>query len=745
MSRSYIHTIVGGSVYDPDLPYNLIFILDFSRTCIIFLAFLTLLRLAINLLSMLIGRSRYSIPFPAYSPFHGQFLVLLSLILGIYGTSCIYQKPSLAPYELTIERLDPRLDGMRVVMLSDIHISSPTNINDIVELVYKVNALRPDLIVMPGDLIDGTVPHRQAIVRELFNLQAPMGVFITTGNHEYYSGYQAWRNFFEAGGFTSLDNKVVALKDPQGKTLLNLAGLTDPKATLYGLPMPDVPGVVSSLDPQVPSLILSHRPAYAHDLSATINALQAQAANALQAPAASALQTQAASAVPAASTAAVPAASTAAVPSVDLIFSGHTHGGLVKGMDQFFAQLNGGFVSGAYRVGESELVVGNGLMVWSGFPLRLGVPSQVVLVTLHSGQTAVPDELKLTQHALYKREQLSKLTARANQDQNPNPMGSRVRPRAVGTAGTTSTIYTAGAAHANKENKSTCKESALLGVTGSPANSDKLRGLQLILPMVDTSSGAITETVTNLALLPDNLTTEQQARIIAILNEAAANPSPVSHAATGTASIQAPAFTTTVLKESTTNLQQNHLADPFNQRSVAADTANYIQVKPGQMTLGASSVAAPSTSPAANADSAKTDSTKTNSADAAASTSRSASLESAAAYEGGNHDPQETMAIISSSANDTVTQDLIQYENDEEDVSAELQTEYAISLGTDIDFNDGSVTTTEEAPPASPKSASDSDKWQTPSLWEHNKLLAYGTWPALGALPRCQALSSANS
>ena len=62
--------------------------------------------------------------------------------------------------------------------------------------------------------------------------------------------------------------------------------------------------------------------------------------------------------------------------------SGHTHGGMILGLDRLVARGNGGFVSGAYAVGGMTLYVSNGTGLWPGFALRLGRPSELTLFTL---------------------------------------------------------------------------------------------------------------------------------------------------------------------------------------------------------------------------------------------------------------------------------------------------------------------------------------------------------------------------
>ncbi|TPD90421.1 metallophosphoesterase, partial [Pantoea vagans] len=71
-----------------------------------------------------------------------------------------------------------------------------------------------------------------------------------------------------------------------------------------------------------------------------------------------------------------------AAQGVDVQLSGHTHGGLIIGLDRLFAKPNGGFVSGLYQVDGMQLYVNNGTALWPGMAVRLGRPSELTRITL---------------------------------------------------------------------------------------------------------------------------------------------------------------------------------------------------------------------------------------------------------------------------------------------------------------------------------------------------------------------------
>ena len=68
---------------------------------------------------------------------------------------------------------------------------------------------------------------------------------------------------------------------------------------------------------------------------------------------------------------------------VDLQISGHTHGGLIRGMDRLLvAPVNNGFVRGSYEVDKMRLIVSSGAGLWAGFAVRLGISPHIEVLTL---------------------------------------------------------------------------------------------------------------------------------------------------------------------------------------------------------------------------------------------------------------------------------------------------------------------------------------------------------------------------
>jgi predicted MPP superfamily phosphohydrolase len=186
-----------------------------------------------------------------------------------------------------------------------------------------------------GDVIDGSLAMRRTDVDPLADLRARDGVYMSPGNHEYFLGYQEWMRHFADMGMHLLENEHAILERGGGRILL--AGVTDLTAPATGMPPPNLAAALAGAPTGTPILLLDHQPGPARNAAARGVALQ---------------------------------------------LSGHTHGGMVPGLDRLVALGNGGFVSGRYTVDGMALYVNNGTGIWPGFAMRLGRPSELTRITL---------------------------------------------------------------------------------------------------------------------------------------------------------------------------------------------------------------------------------------------------------------------------------------------------------------------------------------------------------------------------
>jgi predicted MPP superfamily phosphohydrolase len=263
----------------------------------------------------------------------------LALLLAAYGLYEAVIPPMVTRQEVFLANLPPEWDGLTIVQISDLHASPLLTGPRVQRVVELANAEKPNLIVLTGDIIDGSVARRARDVAPLRDLRATHGVYGCPGNHEYYSGYQDWMAALADLGLVMLRNSHLRLE--KNDRPLVLAGVTDEAARRYHLPGPDFQAALAGSPREATRILLAHRP----DL----------------APA-------------------------AALAGFDLQLSGHTHGGQLSILKPLTGLRNGGFVSGWYNLGALQLYTSAGAGLWNGFPIRLGVPSEIVSLVVRSGR-----------------------------------------------------------------------------------------------------------------------------------------------------------------------------------------------------------------------------------------------------------------------------------------------------------------------------------------------------------------------
>jgi predicted MPP superfamily phosphohydrolase len=258
-------------------------------------------------------------------------------LIGLGGAANVMRGFDLKRVRVPLARLPQAASGYSIVQMTDVHVG-PTIGRDFVErIVRETNALAPDMVVITGDLVDGTVEQLAHLVAPLRNLRAKDGVFFVTGNHEYYSGADAWIEHLATLGVRVLRNERVAIGDA-----FDLAGVDDASAHRM-LPdhRQDVAKALRGRDPSRAVVLLAHQPKAIRD------ALRAD---------------------------------------VDLQLSGHVHGGQMVPFN-WLVLLDQPFVSGLHLVERTWIYVSTGTGYW-GPPMRVGPGAELTRIELVSAPTS---------------------------------------------------------------------------------------------------------------------------------------------------------------------------------------------------------------------------------------------------------------------------------------------------------------------------------------------------------------------
>ncbi|MDR1934067.1 MAG: metallophosphoesterase [Candidatus Accumulibacter sp.] len=340
-----INRLSFGNLASPESPFAVMAVVGWLFGAVLLLAIFLLLKDLAAVLLFVLGKlagARPGLPVSAAQMNIG--LAAAALILAALGVWQAVRVPDTRAVEIALERLPAELDGLRLVHLSDLHASRLLQGPWQRAVVDKTNAQNPDLILITGDLVDGTPANRAADVAPWRDFKARLGVLAVPGNHEYYSNYQAWMTELGKLGLRMLSNRHAVITD-KGRALV-VAGTTDRNAARFGLPTPDIAAALAGAPGNAPVLLMAHQPREARKNAGA---------------------------------------------GVDLQLSGHTHGGQIAGLHFIVQAVNEGFVSGLYRIGAMQLYVSNGTGLWNGFPIRLGRPSEITVITLRSGVQRTED------------------------------------------------------------------------------------------------------------------------------------------------------------------------------------------------------------------------------------------------------------------------------------------------------------------------------------------------------------------
>ncbi|MEU3215593.1 metallophosphoesterase [Streptomyces sp. NPDC006971] len=247
-----------------------------------------------------------------------------------HGTYGVLRGPRVKRVTVPLARLPRSAHGLRIAVVSDIHLGPILGRAHTQRIVDTINRTRPDLVAVVGDLVDGTVDDLGPAAEPLAGLDARQGSFFVTGNHEYYSGAAPWVDRVRELGLHPLENARVEIDG------FDLAGVNDIAGETEGRG-PDFEAALGDRDPARASVLLAHQPVVIDEAVAW---------------------------------------------GVDLQLSGHTHGGQLW-PGNLVAGLANPTVAGLDRYGDTQLYVTRGAGAW-GPPVRVGAPSDITVVELAS-------------------------------------------------------------------------------------------------------------------------------------------------------------------------------------------------------------------------------------------------------------------------------------------------------------------------------------------------------------------------
>ena len=250
-----------------------------------------------------------------------------------YPSPAPFTDPEITDIDIFLRRLSPAHEGLRIVHLTDIHHSLYTPREEVQRAVQLTNSLRPDVVAITGDFVTLSPAYIQPVARTLGKLRARLGVFAVLGNHDFHVDPEEVTRALEAQRIRVLRNSHYALR--AGAATLWIIGVDD-----IWWRAADLPAAMLHVPARDTKILLCHNPRGIRR---------------------------------------------AAARGIDLVLSGHTHGGQVRlpvvGSIYGHSKFGKRFIEGWNRLDGTQIYINRGIgkvLV----PVRFGCPAEIACLRL---------------------------------------------------------------------------------------------------------------------------------------------------------------------------------------------------------------------------------------------------------------------------------------------------------------------------------------------------------------------------
>ncbi len=249
---------------------------------------------------------------------------------------------------IELPNLPPHFKGLTITLASDIHSSPYMTLEDMKEIAKLINDLKSDVILLPGDFVTTHKNELPPVIEALSVLHAPMGVFASTGNHEFYVDADLVSEGIESIGIRMMRNENFALeKDGQKLYLLGIDDNNDNDIIDYtqGKTAAHIDALFNGVPENAATILMCHKPYRFDDFAKT---------------------------------------------HIGLMLSGHTHGGQIvfgkigetvlslSSMASKYVEGHYGIITGTKR---TQMYVSRGLGTVA-LPIRFNCPPEITKITL---------------------------------------------------------------------------------------------------------------------------------------------------------------------------------------------------------------------------------------------------------------------------------------------------------------------------------------------------------------------------
>lgn len=269
---------------------------------------------------------------------NGEFAVGIFIILVVAGffVGGLWRakKVKTVSYDITINK-PSKLSGFKIALVSDLHLGNMIGYDQMKLMVEKINALKPDMVVLAGDVFDGSydaVDNPKGIAELYKTIKTTYGTYAVLGNHDAGRTYSKMESFFQEAGVKLLLDESVVIEEQ-----LTVIGRKDRRPIgEQGPKRKAIEELIPEVDFTKPVIVLDHQP----------NGIQ------------DARQIKA-----------------------DLLLCGHTHRGQIT-PGNFITKKVFEIDYGHLKTGDLNTIVSSGYGTW-GPPMRLASHSEVVEINVH--------------------------------------------------------------------------------------------------------------------------------------------------------------------------------------------------------------------------------------------------------------------------------------------------------------------------------------------------------------------------
>jgi uncharacterized protein len=259
-------------------------------------------------------------------------------IIGLVGLLLVgghinAMTPRIKALRIAIAKKSATMKNLNIVVVSDIHLGTIIGRSHFDSIVNKINALNPDLVLFPGDIVDEdlTPVIKQNLGEALGNIKSRLGVYAVTGNHEYIGGVEKACDYLTRHGIIMLRDQSIKVGDS-----FFLVGREDRwMSRLAHCQRKDLAELMAAVDKTYPVILMDHQPVGLEE---------------------------------------------AARQGVDLQLSGHTHNGQLWPLNYIVRSIYE-LAWGCKRIANTHYYVSNGAGTW-GPPVRIGNRPEIVNIIL---------------------------------------------------------------------------------------------------------------------------------------------------------------------------------------------------------------------------------------------------------------------------------------------------------------------------------------------------------------------------